>query len=797
MIRRLIQLWVSVLLLAGMAGAAHADSSPFDLAGPHIRIAVTHDGVTLPIEFVPNLAEGDRLSVTLDVPGGDHTRYRLIGAFLRGTTDRPPREWFHDIRTWKKKDSTLSLTVPAGAKQALLFLMPEKGGDVGAVVDTVRKRPGTFVRAAQELNQAALDRARLDAFLTQLRAVEKDNPEKVAAASQALTRSLSIKLKTDCLKQPADLQAACLTKNSETMLLADSHSSALASTLVGAPTDLAFQLSATPQGNFGYYSPYIGVVRDIFRIFGAFQSTQLQYIPALLRLNAGHGGLLLNAPMSFGKPISVMVAALPAIEAPQPPPLHTPDPNQVMCLAPGHVLPMEGAPLVYASHYARNMVLTLKKSDGSRVTVPVSADAQRGGFVLNGAVPASGLGDVVEGSLHGQWGFTPFDGPRLLFSNPGAGKWKAKDDASLVIGRDNMLTLAGGPAGCVTSIDMRQGDDAPQPVKWSAQRPDQVSLNLPLQKASVAPVTLEIHQSGETQPVAITVPTLKQEAHIDAVVIHAGDDHAVLKGTRLDQVSGLSVGPITFQPGTLTREGEQDRLTLNTSDPDAVKALKPGQKLKAVVTETGRRRSRLSFTVAAARPEISLADMSVQPPVSSGAMPITLSPQTAIPQNAAMTFSFRLDDSNGLSGNETVEVATADGRRDVMLSPGKGYDLQDAHTGIVSLTPAQALGPLVRGPIRFRLVSAGGRSDWVPLATIVRLPDIRSVTCPQDAQACVLKGRKLYLIDKIAAQKTAGHAVTVPDGYTAARIGVPRPKSGRLYLTLRDDPEVQASVQIR
>src|SRR3546814_20929126 len=66
--------------------------------------------------------------------------------------------------------------------------------------------------------------------------------------------------------------------------LADTHTSALAETLAGAPTDLAYRISSTRQAGYGYYSPYIGVVRDIVRRFGAVQSKQLQYIQGLSRI---------------------------------------------------------------------------------------------------------------------------------------------------------------------------------------------------------------------------------------------------------------------------------------------------------------------------------------------------------------------------------------------------------------------------------------------------------------------------------------------------------------------------------
>src|SRR3546814_1504498 len=59
------------------------------------------------------------------------------------------------------------------------------------------------------------------------------------------------------------------------------HSSSIAETLAGAPTDLALQLSTTREAGYGYYTPYIGVVRDVARIFGAFNNPQFRYLPTL------------------------------------------------------------------------------------------------------------------------------------------------------------------------------------------------------------------------------------------------------------------------------------------------------------------------------------------------------------------------------------------------------------------------------------------------------------------------------------------------------------------------------------
>ena len=98
-------------------------------------------------------------------------RYLLIVAFLRGSTNEPPENWFTRAETWNKKihDEGIFVVVPQEAQQALIFLAPETGGDFATLRGAVRARPGAFVRASQDLNVASLDRMRLDAYLAAVR----------------------------------------------------------------------------------------------------------------------------------------------------------------------------------------------------------------------------------------------------------------------------------------------------------------------------------------------------------------------------------------------------------------------------------------------------------------------------------------------------------------------------------------------------------------------------------------------------------------------------------------------------
>src|SRR3546814_436009 len=142
----------------------------------------------------------------------------------------PPKDWIKSAESWKKKakDNSLSLTVPKGARQMTLFLVPDTGGAEGTIEDAVRGKPGEFVRATQELNQASLDRSRLDAFMAAIRAQENSHPEYLRSVAPALARSLSMQLNDECLSKVVELQANCLLETREQMVLAEVQSRRIA-----------------------------------------------------------------------------------------------------------------------------------------------------------------------------------------------------------------------------------------------------------------------------------------------------------------------------------------------------------------------------------------------------------------------------------------------------------------------------------------------------------------------------------------------------------------------------------------
>ncbi len=510
------------LILAGLFGVseASADPAPFDLAGPSLRVTITHKGVSLPIAQVPQLAPGDKIDVRADLPDNQSAHYLLVAAFLRGSTNPPPDKWFYQSETWKKKDRAgLSLTVPADAQEVALFLAPETGGDFSTLRNAVKGRPGAFVRAAQDLAQASLDRSRLDTYLAAVRRVVPDDPDRLERITPLLARSLQVKINSDCLTKMPSLQAACLLQNQESLVLNDGHSNAITEALAGPGADLALQLSATPQGGLGYYSPYIAAIRDIVGIFSSIHTAKYQYLPALASLDGDRMGLVLNAPPSFHNPKSVLVAALPMVATVHTPPLQIPETSPSLCMqAAEPLLPMTGAPLIYATRYAHDLSLRVRLSNGRSVDLQATPDAEKGGLLIQikGKLPSDVKGPL-DASLHGVWGFQPFDGPTVSLQAAQPGQWRLTSGATPSPG--GTVSLSGGAASCVTGVTAQFGNAAPINATWKKDAPGTISVTLPAGNADGGALTLQVEGPSGIAPDRLTLVAPRVPLRLAATLI--------------------------------------------------------------------------------------------------------------------------------------------------------------------------------------------------------------------------------------------------------------------------------------
>jgi hypothetical protein len=790
---------LAALLAVVISSTAAAVPAPFDLAGPTLEVTVTRGGTTLPASQVPNLAPGDKLWIRADLPESQSVGYLMVAAFLSGATNPPPEKWFFACKLWTGKCGSvgLSVTVPQGAQQVLLFLAPHTGGDLRTLIGAVRGRPGAFVRTSQDLNQAALDRSRLERFLSAVRVLNAGDPSKLRDAAPLLARSLAIKVEEKCLDRLPELQAPCLMQGQESLILNDGHSTSIVEALTSGPgSDLAMEASYTPQLSYGYYSPYIASVLDIARIMESFRTAQYQYIPALASQRGDKLALTLNAAPSFHSPMSVLVIALPAVEAPQLPPLHAVDPKEIFCVRRSTlVLPIDGAPLAFSTGYAHDLSLAVTGRDGKTIALPATADPILGGYVVDTAgLGKSALGDSIHAVLKGFWGFEPYEGPTFHLINVHAKSWElaAGDEAALIVGRQDIVHLQAESVSCVDAIMMKDPGGKEIKVDWKTTRPDEVEVKLPLQEASPGAMTLLVRQYGDGQPDPIQLHTFADAGRIDGFSIHAGDLVGILKGNRLDQVASLTFKNSVFVPGELTSTHGVDELPMVAQDPLSVSALKPELGIAAKVTLKDGRIASVASNVDGPRPAATLLGMNVQPSQSGIESNIQLSHPDELPQDAVLTFSLRSQSPANFAHDEYVEVATNDESSSAILSfVNGGVMLENSQVAVATLNPSKAFGAGAFGPLQFRVNAKGVVGDWQPLVNLVRLPIIKAVKCPATPElACKLSGSNLFLIDSLSDDPQFARPVKVPDGFLGNAMPVPHPKNGPLYVKLRDDPSV-------
>ena len=782
-----------------------ADAAAFDLTGPKVDVRVQREGRTLPISEVPNLQAGDRLWVHPDLPATQSVRYLMIISFLRGSTNPPPDSWFTRVDAWSKavRDEGIFVTVPAGAEEAIVFLAPETGGAFSTLRTAVRGKPGAFVRAAQDLEQASLDRQRLEKYLTSVREASVSDPEQMKARSTLLARSLNIRLDQQCFDKPSAQQAPCLTQNTDQLVLDDAHSQNMVATLSSGPSsDLLVQVSATPTAGAGYYSAYVGAVVDVVRILGSAHTAQYQYIPALSLPKKDNLNLRLNYPPSFRNPKSVIVIALPLVTPAANPPLRAVDEKQVFCVdKPGLVLPVDGAPLAFATELAHEFVLHVETKSPAGIDLPAVPDPAQGGFVIDTkAMQSVEVEGEVSGILRGTWGFHSFDGPRFRLRASAPGQWivASKDASALIVGREDTLHLQSPDACCVSAVSLRDEKGKVSEAGWKIAKPEELEVKVPLQNATAGPLTLIIHKMGTRQPDEIPLHTYSEAGRLDAFSIHAGDADGILKGTRLDQVTALEVDGLNFAPDGLSRANQQDELKVVCRDASASKRLQPGDSILVHVALKDGRSLELKSSVSVPRPRVTLVSKSVQVDSSVPPSSIRMENQDELPQDARLNFFLKTQTPETFAPSEKIEVATADESFSVMLSEKDGnLTLQDSKTIFAVLDPMKLLGPSAFGPLKFRAISEGINGDWQPLITLVRIPVLEGVRCAKaEEKQCTLDGDKLFLIDAVSSNPDFTNSVTVPDGFVESALTIPPPQGKTLYIKLRDDPTTVVSVNL-
>ncbi|MEO8735221.1 MAG: hypothetical protein ABI380_01645 [Edaphobacter sp.] len=824
------------LVLACPALLAQTTGARFDLTGPKIEVHVTRDGKTLPIASVPNLQAGDKLWIHPDLPPTQSVHYLLVICFLRGTTNPPPDNWFIKVQTWNQKvrEEGTSVYVPDEAQQVILFLAPETGGDFSTLRSAVRGRPGVFVRASQDLAEAGFEQARIEKYLADMRLVPPSDPKALLEHSNLIARTLNLKPNEDCFNRPVDQQYTCLTQSGNQTLLNDGHGETIVSSLInGETTQFINAASYTALGGGGAYSAYVGAVVDLVHIMGGLHTAQYQYIPAIASPEGENLNLRLNTPPSFHNPKSVIVIGLPAIQAAVPPPLRPADPKHVTCLLqPSVALPVEGAPLVFSTSFAHNIVLHINGS-GPETDIPLVPDAFRGGLTLAPASakrkilptantevapphPASSPGDAakatslpstVTGTITGFWGFDPFTGPTMQLQTTPGKDWKLAAGNVLIAGRENHLSLTSNGTACVQSITLNTASGKVTTTDWKpADKPNLIDVKVSLQSVDPGSLHLSVHQYGEAKPDTVAAETFSEPATLASLKFYAGDTSATLAGTNLNQVKELDMKGLVFTPSPLTPPNNADTVfhtpeasgttSLQLALPPNANApkLHPGEKLTANVTLKDGRTLTMPVDVAPPRPAVALINKRIGQAADST---IHLTDPDDLPVNQQLTFSLKSATSFPRTGK--IEIANADDSLRTMLDVASGtLILQSHHTLVGTLNPLKAFGTSAFGPLRLRAVDPDGTAgDWIPLITLVRLPTFDNVHCPAEAsQPCTVAGAGLYLVDSIATDASFTNPTDVPEGFIGTSLTLPRPSKTGFFLRLRDDPSAANTVTV-
>jgi hypothetical protein len=793
--RRCLQLF---LFLCLASTGLYADAPAFDLSGPKVDVHVKRGEVTLPIGEVPNLQPGDRLWVHPDLPESQSARYVLIVAFLRGSTNPPPADWFTRVETWNRdvRDEGVFVTVPAEAQQALLFLAPETGGDFSTLRAAVRGRPGAFVRATQDLQAASLDRMRLDSYLAEVRATSPTDEKLLKERTENLARSLGIKVDKECFDKPSDQQAPCLVQHTDGLVLDDSNAQSMVTQLAnGATGDLMNQLSYSTLAGGGEFSPYVGAIVDTARILASLHTAHFQYIPALALPTKDTLNLRLNVPPSFRDPKSVVVVALPPIAPAKPPPLRAVNPEDKYCAQkPGLVLTVDGAPVVFSTHLAHDLTLQVEtEADGTKapVDVPVRADPTAGGLVpLDPIAPLAG-GELTA-VLRGKWGFDDWEGPHFHLYAPQPGTWTvaAGEQSALVVGREDTLRLQDDNSICVDRVEERADGGKSVKLDWGSPKPESIEVAVPLKDAAPGPLTLNIYQYGLEKPESLPLTAYAEAASLDRLTLSAGDRVALLRGNRLDEVAKADLEGITLKPSTLSRVQDFDQLAMK-ADGSTV-GLDPGKPYVAKVQLQDGRKLKVPVTVESPRPQVTLLSKGVQEDPAAPPSPVRLGSQDDLPVDGRLVFFLKSRVPANFPRNEKVEVAAVDGSFQTVLSlADSSLMLEDAKTAMGTVEPLKRFGASAFGPVELRAMSAEGvTGDWLPLGTLVRLPGFKDLRCPRAAaKPCTLTGSNLFLASSIGPTADLNNATEVRPDFTGTQLNLPHPANGMLYLKLRDDPD--------
>jgi hypothetical protein len=480
---------------------------------------------------------------------------------------------------------------------------------------------------------------------------------------------------------------------------------------------------------------------------------------------------------------------------------------------------------VFSTGFAHDLYLHVTGGQ-PRDDIPLVADAFKGGLVVapstdrralpspsteSGPPPTNDGSDravskdpsdpsaphtPVSGTIVGYWGFDTFTGPTLPLQDFQGTGWKLSSDVVLIAGRENHLNLASTGTACIENITVERPSGRTVDVKWKdADKASIVDVTLSLKSVDPGAIHLHVRQFGSTEVASVTAQTFSEPAQLASLNLHAGDTNATLSGTNLDQVRQITLNELVFAPAgspvtnpSNSSHGDSSQtLALSLAPGAQPPKVNPGEKLTAHVELRDGRRLTVPVSVASSRLELTMLNKSIGLPPGS---PIHLANADDLPLDQHLTFSLRSKEPFPRNGQ--IEIAGQDESLRTSLTVSSGaLVMQNSHTILGTFDPLKAFGTSAFGPLKLRALGPDGTpGDWIPLATLVRLPTLDSVHCPSDASAgCTLSGSSLYLVDTLSITPDFANPIDVPEGFVGNTLNLPRPPKTGFYMKLRDDPD--------
>jgi hypothetical protein len=398
----------------------------------------------------------------------------------------------------------------------------------------------------------------------------------------------------------------------------------------------------------------------------------------------------------------------------------------------------------------------------------------------------------------------------------------------VIAGKSQHILIGSTGTACVESIALEPAVANQDKLPWkTADKPNEIDATLDVPAHDVASLHLAIRQYGEAKPAVVGLVSYSPPAKLAGLSFHAGDTTAVLMGTGLEQVRKVELGGVTFKPvelGSDTLTGSKAELNLAMETDAKSSRLVAGTSIAGHVALNDGRVLPLSVTVEAARPNMSLISKADVLPADATAtgFNIRIPTENDMPTNDRLVFSLKSVRPFPRGGK--LEVGSADDSLHATLSladTNSSLILESPDTLMATLEPLKEFGPSAFGPVRTRAVAPDGTpGDWLPLVTLVRLPEFTRLSCPvaassdtasaapatgaTDATAatpppaatCKLSGTGLYFIDSIATDEAFTSPTHVPEGFVGLSITVPPPTGAVYYLRLRDDPATVDTVSL-